>query len=758
MNVKGITVCILLISVALSCSGNDASGPDPADRIAASIDIAPDSTELVSIGDTAQLSATVRAADGSALQNTPVLWTSLDPDVAEAHSGGRIVALSNGVALVRAAAGDAVDTAVVVVKQVASVVNVTPGAASVFPGDTVEFSAQALDARGHPINNADVIWSSRDATLASVDPSGVATAHSMGTVVVEAAVHEAVGEATMTVRPPPASIVVESGNEQSGYTAMKLAESLAVKVLDAQGEPIEGVEVSWTVVAGGGSLSTSTSETSASGITRVEWTLGALPDTNAVTAAVRGLSATFTAVAHAPVAVLAGDGESATMLDTIPVSIRVVEPTGAPSIGDTVVFQVSAGYGNFAHPAPDTWVRYGWDGLHMLSDSSGTITVNWILGTASPDQELTITRPGFGPIQVTASATGTPIYFRPATFDVGWYVACALSDAGETSCWEPGPIQVPTLNADYPSFEQILSERYSNGGHMCGLTASGLAYCWGDNHDGRVGDGTLLERTEPTPVAGELQFSSLAIAHTGIANQGQTCGILSDGTAYCWGANDVGQLGDGTTQNRSTPTPVAGGTAFIQIAAGLKHTCGLAVDGVVYCWGDNEYGQLGDGSFAGHLTPEPVGGDIKFSAIGAGLQHTCGLTVDGLAYCWGRNRDGRLGDGSTSDRPSPTAVTGGHTFAALTLGGNFTCGLSRSGAVHCWGYNASGQLGDGTTTNRAEPTPVAGGLTFKRIVAGTLNSCGLAADDGVLYCWGAGGRGIPLLAMTHPLAVVLGVQ
>jgi len=143
------------------------------------------------------------------------------------------------------------------------------------------------------------------------------------------------------------------------------------------------------------------------------------------------------------------------------------------------------------------------------------------------------------------------------------------------------------------------------------------------------------------------------------AGGGHTCGITIGGVAYCWGRNIYGAFGDGTTTNTTIPVPAAGGLPLIGVTPADWHTCGLDGSGAAYCWGFDERGSLGDGIFEPmHLTPVPVSGGLAFTSIDAGAQHTCGLTAAGALYCWGRNEDVELGDGTNVNRAVPTRVAG----------------------------------------------------------------------------------------------------
>src|SRR5205807_268421 len=138
-----------------------------------------------------------------------------------------------------------------------------------------------------------------------------------------------------------------------------------------------------------------------------------------------------------------------------------------------------------------------------------------------------------------------------------------------------------------------------------------------------------------------------------------SCALRASGVAYCWGDNSNGELGDGTTTNRLVPMPVAGGLTFISLSAGAHYTCGVATSGAAYCWGNNGDGQLGDDTTTQRLVPTAVAGGLTFASVTAGAHYTCAVTTSGAAYCWGYNGYGQLGDGTTTARLVPTTVAGG---------------------------------------------------------------------------------------------------
>jgi alpha-tubulin suppressor-like RCC1 family protein len=366
------------------------------------------------------------------------------------------------------------------------------------------------------------------------------------------------------------------------------------------------------------------------------------------------------------------------------------------------------------------------------------IVVNGSAASA-PAQQATIT------VSVIALAGGTPLVRNV----VAGAHTCALTTTSKAYCWgynadgqlgdNDTSIANPTPVAVVGGLQFAALFVSKVEGVTCGVTAPGVAYCWGDNDDGQLGDGTRTQRLTPTPVAGGLTFKSFAVGTV------HTCGLTMDGTAYCWGFSGLGAFGDGSTGLRQQPTVAAPGMTFDSIVAGNDFTCGLTPLGAAYCWGRGTSGELGNGGVTSSATPVPVSGGIAFSGLTAGGSFVCGLDTGGKAYCWGADFFGSLGDGSSATedgvtrRAAPVEVAGGLRFKSLSAGYQTACGVAASGAAYCWGYNF-GAIGDGTLDNRSRPVLVAGGLTFESISSGTAQSCGVTTDR-VLYCWGNNSNG-----------------
>jgi hypothetical protein len=286
------------------------------------------------------------------------------------------------------------------------------------------------------------------------------------------------------------------------------------------------------------------------------------------------------------------------------------------------------------------------------------------------------------------------------------------------------------------------------------------------NQRGEVMDGVEFSFSASDPSAVRIEQTSDAtadfgsLAFTSVTAGGRHACALAGTRAFCWGNDSLGQLGDARRINSTTPIPIVRGQSpvsisFSQLSAGYQHTCGVASSGTAFCWGDNGEGQVGNGSIGGSFDqPQTVSGGLSFAAVTAGdSSHTCALTSSGLAYCWGGNSHGQLGDGSNQDRAVPTAVSGGRTFTEISAGRHFTCARQADGGVWCWGINSYGQLGNGPFTGPGSASnvpvrvtltpaiddpslPQSGELSFTTVSAGRRHACAIATD-GNAYCWGS---------------------
>ncbi|UCG85040.1 MAG: hypothetical protein JSW71_13985 [Gemmatimonadota bacterium] len=305
-----------------------------------------------------------------------------------------------------------------------------------------------------------------------------------------------------------------------------------------------------------------------------------------------------------------------------------------------------------------------------------------------------------------------------AQVSAGVLNSCAVTVDQDVYCWghnqygqvgsgtaELTPVTSPSKVLGGHQFTTVSA----GGVHVCGLVNDGEAWCWGLAGPGLLGNGSLGDDTwSAIPVsvltAERFRVISAAASHT--------CGLTASGEAYCWGENLRGQLGNGTTTNSAVPVQVVGGVLFQEIDAGYEHTCALDLEGSAFCWGWGYFGQLGSGAGVSSSTPLMVSGGLTFRAITAGASYTCAIDTSSAAHCWGLNDDGRLGDGSMTLRSEPTAVSGNLQFDTISAGeggsNTATCGFTQDNLVYCWGHGQEGQLGTGLPSSSSVPVPVTG--------------------------------------------------
>ena len=308
-------------------------------------------------------------------------------------------------------------------------------------------------------------------------------------------------------------------------------------------------------------------------------------------------------------------------------------------------------------------------------------------------------------------------------------------------------------------WDKVVSLTAGHSKHNCAAKTEGTVFCWGVNNQSQLGDGTGTDRSTPVQVLGAGGVGVLTGVSAVTGGSEHTCARKADGTVWCWGRNDKGQLGDGTLTNRSTPVQVrgVGGVGFLtgvtRVHVGHKHSCAVRTDTSIVCWGQNTNGQVGDGTTTDRTSPVAVlgvGGVGTLSGVveaDGGETHTCALRSDASVVCWGRNNQGQLGDGTTTDRSSPVVVTGVGGVGALggvagiAAGFEHTCARATAQTMWCWGVGADGSNGNGSTSDRSSPVVVVGvgGVgTLTGVVRfdhGDKHVCAVRTDTSVV-CWG----------------------
>lgn len=355
---------------------------------------------------------------------------------------------------------------------------------------------------------------------------------------------------------------------------------------------------------------------------------------------------------------------------------------------------------------------------------------------------------------------------------------CALGQDGAVQCWgmnERGQLgtgdeeasALPTEVATEARFVELAAGR----AHTCGRTDAGEVYCWGDNTRGQLGLGgrDVDHAASPERVLDVTDAVSLA------SGADHACVREASGEIACWGANHRGQLGDGTLADAMRPVPSS--VSGVEIAGGVEHTCVRHEWGAVVCFGDNMHGQLGDGRIAWRHTPSLAVGVEGVTGLAVGGHHSCAVSESAL-ICWGSNHEGQLGEVHERDVSAPLAavfarapqeaslalgrtclrdgeglvICAGHgvepparratvqlsalgTIRQVETARDFACAMNEEGAIGCWGDNSHGQLGDGTLESRDAPSEVQGAADAREIAVGVTHACARLLS-GAVYCWG----------------------
>ena len=312
---------------------------------------------------------------------------------------------------------------------------------------------------------------------------------------------------------------------------------------------------------------------------------------------------------------------------------------------------------------------------------------------------------------------------------------CAVDTAGELWCWgvymtgvTTTPTRVQGLATPVKAVSVGPTVSMFIGSVTCVIDANSAAKCWGSNDTGQVGDGTTINRATPTQVSGLT--SGVRAISTG---NGTACALLDLNEVACWGSG-IG----------NTPVRVSVPSDTISIANSGNSRCILRESGTVSCWGNNGVGQLGLGNTINQTIPTPVPGLSNVDSITAGsTSYFCAHKSDNSVACWGYNGQGQLGNGNTIDQTSPTpvpppAMTG--PYVSVHAGMEFTCALTTGGQVACWGDNDYKQLGDGTTTDSTSAKTIPGISGALALAVGTASACAVLADR-TLKCWGINGDG-----------------
>ena len=319
--------------------------------------------------------------------------------------------------------------------------------------------------------------------------------------------------------------------------------------------------------------------------------------------------------------------------------------------------------------------------------------------------------------------------------------SCIITPAGNLACWAGGEYCCATPNnvsttGDWAAISvgDASSIESNSFAHYCGIRNTGALYCWGYNNNGQLGSGDVND----IPSITQVGSATWVTVETGLEN---ACGIQTDGTLWCWGTNANGELGVMPPSSQVlSPTAVSGGiSTWSDISMSDGYSCGVLMDGTMFCWGNNGYGQLGSGDSTSYSWPHMVSG-TDWLQVATGPYAACAIKTDGTLWCWGSDMSNQIGVSATDDSStSPVQVGSDTNWASVELGADHACAVKSTGTLWCWGYEGREQLGDGAGNTPVDtPTQIGAATDWLRLSAGRYLTLGIRGTEGspAFYGWG----------------------
>ena len=619
---------LLGLALVVAC-GSDGPTEPP---VITSVVITTPRPVLGTLGESVTLGVRVENSKQEVVSDAGVAWTSSTPSVATVNEGV-VVAKGNGTTVITAAVSGHSDTTTVTVftAKSLSISPVRPTLTAI--GDSATLLAAPTDASGAAVQNVSTTWESSATAVATVD-GGIVVAKGNGTTIITAHAGTLVDTTTVTVSQQPAQIafLTRPASQLQGHV---IGPAVEVAVSDSRGVrlavPSEPVQLSISA----GTLSGTTSRSAPAGVATFDDLVASEPARAVQLRASLGTLQASSVLFEVQLALAS-------------VSAGWVHTCGLTSAGHAYCWGAAGRTGDGGTTNRLTPVRVSGSDSYRSLDAGSSLT------TAFTQSNVFVTWDSV-PAPFSSSQTFTSAAANSFT--------CGITADQVAYCW--GTAAPYFGNDSQNSFAIVTTPTLAMGGrkllaiapgmaHTCAIMAAdSTAWCAGNNPNGELGDGTTSFSSVPVAVAGGMKFRSLSLGNE------YSCGITISGETYCWGRNESGQLGDPAESGTYSALPrlVAGGHVFRAISTGGTTACGVTDDGSAYCWGNNAYGMLGDGGTAAFsASPVAITGGLKFDVVSVGGWHACGIAKTGYTYCWGDWSNGATGTGSPNTNNGPAVI------------------------------------------------------------------------------------------------------